>query len=462
MRAKRLVLLVVVLLTIGISPVPASAASTAGTYQGALPNGTTWIAEVPDGWNGTILLYSHGYLPSFIGVPNYAADAPDPDTGAALLDLGYALVGSSYAAAGWALPTAPQDQLDSLSAAITMIGQPPDRVLAYGSSMGGLVTAKIAEVGNGIIDGALPMCGIVGGGLALNNYQLDGAHAIDVLLAPDTQIRLVDFPSLGDAFASSDQMVGAVVAAQATPEGRARIALAAALFQLPTRVADEPPPDKRDSETMQQNQFDWLVQTLPFVVPGRFDIETAVGGNASWNVGVDYRRLLMRSVDLPEVAALYRAAGLDLSADLDRLTQTADVVADAYAIDAIRDTSVPTGSVSIPVLSLHTVADNLVPVQHEIGYAELVRRAGSGAYLRQGFVDHVGHCNFTSAEMVAAVEALDFRVETGHWGGRTTPMALQHAAVATGLGPAAFVPRPHGLSLLGDRTDAVVGADSGR
>lgn len=462
MSVRRLAFLVVVLVMAVLSPIAASATSTAGTYEGSLPNGTTWIAEVPEDWNGTLLLYSHGYLPSFIGAPNLPAHSPDPDTAAALLERGYALVGSSYAAAGWALPTAPQDQLDSLAAAIDEIGMQPHRVLAYGSSMGGLVTVKIAELAGGsIVDGALPMCGIVGGGLALNNYQLDGAHAIDVLLAPDTPIRLADFPGLGDAFVSTGQLVDAVVAAQATPEGRARVALAAALFQLPTRVAGEDPPGRDDWETMQQNHFEWLVTTLPFVVPARVDIETAVGGNASWNAGVDYRELLMRSVDLPEVAALYRQAGLDLADDLDRLTDAAGVVADADAVDAIIDTSVPTGVLSIPVLSIHTVADNLVPVQHEMGYGKRVSEAGYGQYLRQGFVDRVGHCAFTSAEIVAALTALEFRLDTGHWGGRAAPAALQRAAEATGLGPAAFVRRPTGQMLLGDRSDAVFGAVAG-
>ena len=33
---------------------------------------TTWIADVPANWNGTLLLYSHGFGPLT------AADAPDP------------------------------------------------------------------------------------------------------------------------------------------------------------------------------------------------------------------------------------------------------------------------------------------------------------------------------------------------------------------------------------------------
>jgi pimeloyl-ACP methyl ester carboxylesterase len=227
------------------------------------------------------------------------------------------------------------------------------------------------------------------------------------------------------------------------------------LFQVSTRVEGEEPPQHNDLETIQANLYENLSGIVPFVVPARVDIETATGGNASWNAGVDYRQLLRQASLHREVAALYRDAGLDLSADLDLLSQTADVSGDVDAINALFDTSVPTGRLGIPVLSMHTVADSLVPVQHEDGYEELVLRAGHGRYLRQAFVDRVGHCTFTTAEIVAAVLALDTRVDSGRWSGTTTPAALQAAAEATGLGPAAFVHEPARNELIGDRTSAV-------
>jgi hypothetical protein len=52
-----------------------------------------WIADFPSpisSWNGTLLLYSHGFGPTI------AADAPDNNTKTALLADGYALAGSSY------------------------------------------------------------------------------------------------------------------------------------------------------------------------------------------------------------------------------------------------------------------------------------------------------------------------------------------------------------------------------
>ena len=56
----------------------------------------------------------------------------------ALLDRGYALVGSSYERSGWTLDTAAEDQLQALEAFGAEVGE-PTRVLAMGTSMGGLI-----------------------------------------------------------------------------------------------------------------------------------------------------------------------------------------------------------------------------------------------------------------------------------------------------------------------------------
>ncbi len=428
----------------------ATAPAVAG-YSGTLPDGATWKAEIPANWNGTLLLYSHGYLPTFVNVPNVAADAPDPATGQALLAEGYGLAGSSYAAAGWALATAPRDQLDTLAATVRAVGRRPHRVLAVGTSMGGLVTAKLAEAAGRQIQGALSTCGIVGGVEALDNYQLDGEHAIAQLLAPGTPIKLAGFANLGEAMATTGALVSAVQQAQTTPAGRARVALAAALYQeSPWGPGQAAPPAPGDAVTAEAGQYQWLLQTLQFVTPGRFDIETAAGGNPAWNVGVDYRRLLSRSSDLGTVQALYRAAGLDLKADLATLTRTAATTADPQAVVRMFATSVPTGRLQMPVLDLHTVADQLVPVQHENAYRTLVDRAGRGGLLRQAYVESQGHCTFTPAELVAGVHTLDRRVSTGHWGGTATPQALQKEALALNLGGAAFIPfRPGHLLRAG-------------
>lgn len=77
------------------------------TLQGAI-NGANYLIQVPANWNGTLLLYSHGYV--FPGNPLTPHDASDPLTGGALLQQGYALSGSSYSQNGWALQQAFHDQ----------------------------------------------------------------------------------------------------------------------------------------------------------------------------------------------------------------------------------------------------------------------------------------------------------------------------------------------------------------
>jgi homoserine acetyltransferase len=116
----------------------------------------------------------------------------------------------------------------------------------------------------------------------------------------------------------------------------------------------------------------------------------------------------------------------------------------------MRETSTLTGRLDMPVLTLHTTDDGLVPVQHEEEYADDVHDRGSAGLLRQAYADHPGHCTFTTAELVAAVVTMDKRIETGRWAGRADPHRMQRLADSLGLGSAAFV-RFRPPEFLGDR-----------
>lgn len=369
-----------------------------------------------------------------------------------MLDQGYALAGSSYADKGWALPTAVDDQLATLDAATQAIGTPAERVLAYGSSMGGLVTGQLAETAGDVIDGAMPTCGLMAGGVDLNNFQTDAAHAIDELLAPGTDITYTGFAHLGEAFAATGALTAAVVSGQQTPQGRARVALASALQHLPDWRQDGDGPAGRDHVARQQAMYELLVDTLGFVTPARHDVEVAAGGNASWNVGVDYRKMFLSSSDRQMVEAMYQRAGLDLDADLDRLTATADIEPDVDALGSMYGHSVLAGDLQMPVLAIHTTDDNLAPVQFEEEYLEDVRTSGARGLLRQAVVARSGHCAFTPAELVAGVQVLEQRVTSGHWNGTTkAPHRLNALARSLDLGDTAFVRVDTG-EFLADRT----------
>src|SRR5260370_27883335 len=97
-----------------------SAVAAVITHAGTLPDGATFLIEVPSPWNGTLLLYSHGYV--IPGSLNPAQDVGDPATGAFLLSNRFALAGSSYAHTGWAIHEAHSDQIAVLDAFATLFG----------------------------------------------------------------------------------------------------------------------------------------------------------------------------------------------------------------------------------------------------------------------------------------------------------------------------------------------------
>jgi hypothetical protein len=103
-------------------------------------------------------------------------------------------------------------------------------------------------------------------------------------------------------------------------------------------------------------------------------------------------------------------------------------------------TSDNTGRIQVPELDLHTISDQLVPVQQENYYRNKVESAGRAGLLRQAYVQRQSHCNFTTAELVAGLHALEHRIHTGRWNHETSPAALNAAAAATGLGASAFIP----------------------
>ncbi len=132
---------------------------TTNTIHKTMPSSANVTIEVPAHWNGTLLLFSHGYIGSG-PLLNPGPDAPDGTTGGELLTENYALVGSSYSANGWVAKPAMQDQLDALNYFDSTCGK-PKRTIVWGNSMGGLVTAGLAHYYPRRFVGALPMCGVL-------------------------------------------------------------------------------------------------------------------------------------------------------------------------------------------------------------------------------------------------------------------------------------------------------------
>jgi pimeloyl-ACP methyl ester carboxylesterase len=397
--------------------------------------GVAYKIEVPANWNGTLLLFSHGTVRP--GMPNPARDTSDAAAGSWLLNRGFALAGSATSRTGYALAEAFHDNLSLLDYFKTAVGI-PKRTIAWGISQGGMISAGMAQKFPQRLDGALPICGFLAGAIAQENVHLDSAYVILTLLAPNSDLPIVNILD-GDAALAQAQQI--IADAQATPEGRARLALAAAVGNVPGWYdPTSPPPAADDYPAQEVAQFSWFKQTdLEYYLFYRAELEQRAGGNFSWNSGVDYRMQLERSIDRPEVYALYRAAGLSLENDLQLLASAPRIDADPGALQYLVDNVVFDGQLSIPVLTLHTMGDGRRVVGEEQAYAATVQAAGRSALLRQAYVNRGGHCTFTDAEELSAMLTLVHRLDMGQWAGEDA-LALNAQAAALGSDLNALTP----------------------
>ena len=400
---------------------------------GTLPDGATYVIDVPPLWNGTLLLYSHGYVVP--GSSNPALDVGDPITGGYMLAAGYALAGSSYATTGWAVQQAIPDQIATLDAFESAVGA-PTTTIAWGHSLGGMITAGLVQEYPDRFNAALPMCGVLAGGVGIWNGSLDSAFAFNTLVAGGS-LQVVDITNPDQNLTTAEEILAG---AATTAQGQARVALAAALGDLPGWFDPTSAEPARDDYAAQiANQFLWLSQVdFPFMFALRAELEARAGGNPSFNTGVDYETHLKHSVDYAEVRALYAAAALSLEADLATLKDAKRIKADPAALAYLSENIIYNGQLPFPVLTLHTIGDGLVPVENETAYRVVVDEAHDASMLRQTYIHRAGHCAFTPAETITALQTLDLRLTTGEWKDLTVP-DLNNEAEFLGSGYNVFI-----------------------
>jgi acetyl esterase/lipase len=401
-------------------------------------DGAAYVIEVPSNWNGTLVLYNHGTVN--VGAPNPASDRPSDAVANWLLNDGYALAGSSWSTTGYALSEAVPENLALLDYFASTAGK-PKRTIVWGTSQGGMITADMLQKAPDRVDGGLAMCGFLAGAVAQENIHLDSAYVLKTLLPGGADLPIVNIPDGAAAVAQAQQLIGQ---AQNTPEGRARLALAAAVGDVSTWYdANLPPTASDDYAGQEANQFNWFKGTdLDFYLNQRVDMERRAGGNFSWNVGVDYAEQLERSTSRDEVHALYTQAGLSLNDDLQTLARSPRIEADPAAVNYLVDNVVFDGNLQIPLVTMHTTGDGRRVVQEEAAFADTVRAAGRSDMLRQAFVNRAGHCSFTAAEQLSALMLLMHRLDTGQWAGADAP-ALNSQAASLGPDANSLNPGPY-------------------
>jgi len=386
--------------------IAALAATTAAEAQernasGTLADGTEWSATVPDGWNGTLLVYGHGY--SFKRGP--AEEAPAQHR-AELLRQGYALAAANYGP-GWALDSAIPDQIETVDAFAAKFGK-PKRTIAYGMSMGALVTSGMVErPGNGL-DGGIAFCGSIGGAVGMMNMALDGAYAFRTLLAPQSEIRLV---GVDDDRVNGQRVADVLAEAQKSPAGRARVTLAGVLAGIPGWTGGERPAEgDYDAQAAQIAKTFVMGVFLP-----RTDQEKRAGGVFSWNTGVAYGAQLAKSGRAEMVRALYRAAGLDLEADLATLDAGKRIAADPAAVQWMTANYTPNAKPLVPMLAVQNVGDGMTSPSLQQAWLDAASRHAGGRNAQGLWLAAPGHCSFDTATVVDAIHVLEGRIASGKW-----------------------------------------------
>src|SRR5690606_15418765 len=159
--------------------------------------------------------------------------------------------------------------------------------IQYGCSGGGSVGLSVAEDHPDRFDGVVSMHASTP--IELANVRLDLTVALKALLGPESDLPVII--NSGEEADARAAWKAALDEAAATPEGRAKIALAAAVAQYPMWGSQGDPeaekPDWTDPQSVQDTMVRAAVDGLFRAVTGR-PMWDNPAGIVSWTTGVDY------------------------------------------------------------------------------------------------------------------------------------------------------------------------------
>ncbi|TMQ22771.1 MAG: hypothetical protein E6K82_12800 [Candidatus Rokuibacteriota bacterium] len=379
---RNLVMALMTLTLLAAVPVQAADSSFAVVTQHGVSNGAQYAMFLPAVWNGRLIVYAHGFIDPAapIALPDVAPADVAPwvvQLRETLLSQGYAVAYSSYAQNGWAVQDGAARTHELRDLFIQSFG-PPTQVYVMGRSLGALITVDLAENFPSAYQGALSLCGPLGGGRTETDYignvrvlfddYYPGVIPGDVLHVPDME------------YSASSPIVKAIVAAILANPQRA-VALAA--------VDQVKVPYTTPSQLLLS-----IVRAIGYNIRGTNDLLARSGGQSPFgNLGLSYTRL-----GVPDPF---------LNAGVGRFAAQAGGIAYLNSYYQTR------GSLAIPLLTLHTTMDPDVPFFHEAAYAKIVAAARTSRWLAQQSVQRYGHCNVTPAEVAFTLSQLVNWAENG-------------------------------------------------
>lgn len=354
-------------------------AGTSTTRYWGITNGAGWRIEVPDNWNGDLVLYAHGYA----GTGDLLA-VQNPGIRAYLLGKGYAWAASSYRANGYVAGTGAEDTYDLLKIFKQVVSKDGkkgkfNRVYLYGVSMGGHVVGHMIEKWRNNFAGALPVCGVMGDNELFDFFQ-------DMYLVAETLVGNSPIvPTPADYYTNplKGWLVTRPLLGASYPSG---------LTATGTRF-------KQIIENLSGG--DRPVYDQGFVGPNggdfAFNFGSAVAGPGRENFDIVYQFDTDPALSLEEQQ--FNNTVLRLTAS----TQDRDrngIFNQATSSPAL------TAKFKIPVLTLHTLGELFVPFHMEQVYARRAIAAGTDDLLVQRAIRSRAHCEFLPAELTTAFDDL--------------------------------------------------------
>ncbi len=394
MRLKSFASAVVLLLAAAPPAVQAQALREALPFdQVGILAGTKFKIRVPRNWNGTLLVYLQGTklapIPEPVVVPPVLPGS-QPALEETLLSRGYALAASDFMEGA-------QDSLAVTSYFRGRVGE-PSRVILWGTSGGGLYALKMIEEFSRSFDGAIVTCAPVLGSPRNWDFKLDFGLAYAVAfgwpadkwgpleqLLPNAIINL------------QTDLLSVAQVPKADGSNRGRWEFVRLVTGFPTEAFWGTDP--------MWGFPGWLLN-LVFATWGRAGAENSAAGPVAQNL--DHHYTLK-----PEEKTYL--AGLGINADdlLAKMNARTNIMAAPWARAYTERFGGLRGQLSRPVLTMHTTMDSLAHVGFESAYRTQVEAWGCQDRLVQTYVTSVGHCAFTSAQLLATLEAMERWLNTG-------------------------------------------------
>ena len=326
--------------------------------EGQSRSGALWVLDKPAAWNRSLIVYLHGYT-------NPSEPVALPKNGAirdSLLARGYAVAASSFSSNGFAVPEGMRES-DALREVFEERVGHPRRTYLFGQSLGGLIGLLLTQQRARPYDGSFLVCGIVGGSKAEVQYISDIRVLFDTVYPGVLPGDLEHSTPITDPNA---QIVGPVVrAVTANPQGLGII----------QSLAREKLPGNNGNELVAS-----LVNVIGFSMQGGSDLFARTGStsffeNATWTYSS---------------AALPPALVADINARVRRYTRAPEA---ALFLDQFGE---PSPTLRIPLMTLHTSRDPVVPATHEDRLAQVI----TSPLLIQRRVDRYGHVAFSAGELM--------------------------------------------------------------